>query len=132
MASDPVNACGLTVFHDGACPLCRREIRLYQGLMSAQPVDFVDVSQPEMMLPQGVSREQALARFHVRYADGRMESGARAFLALWALLPGWRWLAKLGALPGMPTVLEWMYVRFLRVRPSLQRLAARLERSPTR
>jgi demethoxyubiquinone hydroxylase (CLK1/Coq7/Cat5 family) len=58
-----------------------------------------------------------------------MVSGARAFLALWAVLPGWRWLARVGSLPGVPSVLEWGYRGFLRVRPAVQRLFVRWERT---
>ena len=49
-----------------------------------------------------------------------MLSGAAAFVALWLLYPAWRWLGKLGSLPGMQTLLELLYRGFLRLRPSLQ------------
>ena len=115
----------LTVLYDGACPLCRAEIGVYRGLPSDTPLCFADVSAPGQTLPAGLSREQLLARFHVQHADGRVESGARAFLALWATLPGWRWLARLGRLPGMPTLMEGMYRLFLVFRPALQRVVRR-------
>ena len=115
----------LTVLYDGACPLCRREIGVYQGLQSQQPVCFADVSDPALALPPGTTRAQLLARFHVRRADGELVSGAAAFLALWSALPGWRWLALLGRVPGAVWVLERVYRLFLRGRPSLQRWAAR-------
>jgi predicted DCC family thiol-disulfide oxidoreductase YuxK len=118
----------LTVHYDGACPLCRREIALYQGLHADVPLCFDDISNPNVPLPEGTTRAQLLARFHVRHADGHIDSGARAFIALWAVLPGWRWLARLGRLPGMAGVMELVYRGFLPLRPSLQRWAARLER----
>lgn len=77
----------LTVLYDGACPLCRREIGLYRGLRPLQsnsPVCFADVSDAALPLPPGTTREQLLARFHVRGRDGELLSGAQAFLALWA------------------------------------------------
>jgi 3-demethoxyubiquinol 3-hydroxylase len=37
-----------------------------------------------------------MARFHVLDENGRLLGGAQVFLALWATLPGWRWLARLG------------------------------------
>jgi predicted DCC family thiol-disulfide oxidoreductase YuxK len=101
----------LTVLYDGACPLCRREIG--------------DAALP---LPPGATREQLLARFHVRRADGELLVGAQAFLALWAVLPGWRWLAWAGRLPGAAWTMERIYRRFLRWRPALQRWASRLDR----
>ena len=122
----------LTVLYDGACPLCRREIGIYRGLKplrSDSPVCFADVSDAALPLPPGTTREQLLARFHVRGRDGELLSGARAFLALWAALPGWRWLAWAGRLPGAAWTMERIYRLFLRWRPMLQRWASRLERS---
>ncbi len=126
----------LTVLYDGACPLCRREIGVYRGIQPLQPgapVCFADVSDAALplpaTLPPGVTREQLLARFHVRDRNGELLSGARAFLALWAALPGWRWLALVGRLPGAGWVMERGYRLFLRLRPMLQRWASRLDRS---
>ena len=114
----------LTVLYDGACPLCRREIGLYRGLQPQTPVCWADVSDPASALPEGTSRAQLLARFHVRDSQGHLLSGARAFLALWAALPGWRWLALAGRVPGVVWAMERLYRLFLRVRPVLQRWVA--------
>ena len=124
----------LTVLYDGACPLCRREIGVYRGLQPLRadtPVCFADVSDTTLPLPPGTTREQLLARFHVRGRDGQLLSGAQAFLALWAALPGWRWLALAGRLPGAAWVMERAYKLFLRGRPMLQRWAFRLDRPAT-
>lgn len=117
----------LTVLYDGACPLCRREIALYRGLPASRPLAFVDVSDAAAALPPGADRARLLARFHVRRADGTLADGARGFIALWAELPGWRWLARLAALPGATPLLEAAYRFFLRLRPALQRIAAAFE-----
>lgn len=121
----------LTVLYDGACPLCRREIGVYRGLdplQSDTPLCFADVSNAALPLPAGTTREQLMARFHVQRPDGELLSGAQAFLALWAALPGWRWLAFAGRLPGAVWLMERAYRMFLRWRPMLQRWAVRLER----
>jgi ubiquinone biosynthesis monooxygenase Coq7 len=129
MVIDPVvSPASLTVLYDGSCPLCRREIGVYRGLKANTPVCFADVSDAAQPLPSGTTREQLMARFHVRGADGQLLSGAAAFLALWATLPGWRWLALLGRVPGAAWAMERAYRLFLRVRPFLQRVAARLDR----
>lgn len=119
----------LTVLYDGACPLCRREIGLYRRLRPNAPLCFADLSDPTQPLPPDSTREQLLARFHVRRSDGELLSGAQAFLALWAALPGWRWLARAGRLPGAAWVLERIYRLFLRGRPALQSWASRLART---
>ena len=130
---DPQATCttpdGLTVLYDGACPLCRREIGVYRGLTPTEPLGFCDISDPAVSLPAplpaGLSQADLLARFHVQHADGRIESGARAFISLWERLPYWRWLARLGRLPGMAALMEIAYRGFLRVRPTMQRWASK-------
>ncbi|WP_413458764.1 thiol-disulfide oxidoreductase DCC family protein [Herbaspirillum huttiense] len=125
----------ITVLYDGACPLCRREIGVYQRGAQDAPLRFCDISRadvPATELPAGMTREQLLARFHVRRADGVVFSGAEAFVKLWATLPGWRWLARLVRLPGMLWLMERSYRGFLRVRPAVQRLVVRLERRQDR
>lgn len=117
----------VTVLYDGACPLCRREIAVYRDLKALQPVAWRDVSTPQCVLPDGGSRDDYLARFHVQLADGQVLSGAAAFAALWSVLPGWRWLGHIARLPGMMPLLEMTYRLFLRVRPHLQKLARWLE-----
>ncbi len=120
----------LTVLYDGACPLCRREISVYQGLKSLHPdaaVCYADISDAAVPLPPGSTREQLLARFHVQRDDGELLSGAQAFLALWSALPGWRWLALISRVPGAVWLMECLYLLFLRWRPALQRWARRLD-----
>lgn len=120
------DACGLTVMFDGACPLCRREVGVYRNLVPLEPIRWMDVSDVQNIMAPGEDRASYMARFHVRTAGGKLLSGAEAFVALWSSLPGWRWLGRFGALPGVTPVLERLYGGFLHVRPWMQRLARRL------
>ena len=116
----------LTVMFDGECPLCRREIALYQSLAPLEPVSWRDVSKETAGLSQ-TDQARYMARFHVQLQDGRVISGAAAFVALWLVMPGWRWLGRLGRLPGVTPVLELAYRGFLHLRPYLQRWARQAE-----
>ena len=127
VALSETSSTGLAVLYDGACPLCRREIGVYQGLSSSCPITWTDVSRPDAPLPAGHTQRELMARFHVRQADGQVLSGAAAFVALWAALPGWRWLARLARLPGVTPLMELGYRGFLRLRPRMQRVAAAFE-----
>ena len=82
----------LTVYYDGACPLCRAEIGHYRRCRGAERIAFVDVAPDGAPLGPDLDRAAARARFHVRDADGRLRSGAAGFARLWSALPGWRWL----------------------------------------
>lgn len=114
----------LTVYYDGACPLCAAEIGTYRRCRGAERVAFVDVGRTDAPadLGPGLTREAALARFHVRDAGGSLASGAAGFAALWSQLPGWRWLARITRLPGVLALAERAYRGFLPLRPRLARL----------
>jgi predicted DCC family thiol-disulfide oxidoreductase YuxK len=114
----------LTIYFDGSCPLCRREIALYQGLSAREALQWVDVSAGQP-LGEGLSCEAAMRRFHVREADGRLLSGGAAFARLWRALPGWRVLGWSFAWPPLSWLLELAYRIFLPLRLRLQRLAKR-------
>ena len=110
----------LTVYFDGSCPLCRREIAMYRRLPEATAIAWVDVSAGQD-LGGALSCEAAMARFHVRDAQGRLFSGAAAFSRLWRVFPGWRWLGYVSAWPPMSWLFELAYRLFLPLRPSLQK-----------
>lgn len=116
----------LTVFYDGACPLCRREIDFYRRRKGAQSLDWVDVSQSdgEMVAP-GLSKAEAMARFHVKRGDGQLASGGLAFAQLWAALPGFRPFGRVLQWPPLAWLVERGYRLFLKLRPRLQALARR-------
>lgn len=116
----------LTVWYDGGCPLCTREIALMRRLDRRARLRFVDVSDGATACP--LDRADLLARFHVSDAQGRFYSGAAAFAAMWRAIPLLRPLGLLALLPGMTWALERLYRAFLRVRPTLQRWMRERER----
>ena len=69
-----------TVFFDGSCPLCRAEIGCYRREDQYSALCFVDISETGGIPPEGISQERAMKRFHVRASDGRVLSGAAAFV----------------------------------------------------
>ncbi len=69
-----------------------------------------------------------MKRFQVRASDGRVLSGAAAFVEVWTHLPKWRWAARAASLPGTLAALELGYRMFLPVRPFISRLFGRVLR----
>lgn len=114
---------GLTVWHDGACPLCRREIALMRRLDRRKAITFIDASEATTECP--IDRSALLARFHAR-EDGQMLGGAAAFGAMWRAIPALRPLGLAARNPVVLAVLERSYRGFLRIRPVLQHLARRM------
>ena len=108
----------LTVYFDGGCPVCSREIAAYRRQAGAEKCIWVDASAcSESALGDGLSRADALVRFHVRRPDGQMVTGMRAFAVLWRQLPRMAWVGRFASVGQMPAILEGAYRLFLRVRP---------------
>jgi predicted DCC family thiol-disulfide oxidoreductase YuxK len=109
----------LTVWHDGTCPLCQREIALMRRLDRRGAIDFVDASDPANGGTCPINPADLLARFHAR-EGGQLLSGAAAFAAMWRAIPLLWPLGQLARLPPLLWLLERGYLAFLRVRPRLQ------------
>ncbi len=121
MSQQPV-----TLFFDGACPLCQREIALLKRLDGERGrLAFEDVSPDDAAPTCPIDRATLLARMHARLPNGEIVEGARAFTEAWGRLRGLGWLRPLGQFAPTRWVLDRLYSLFLRVRPRLQRLAKR-------
>jgi hypothetical protein len=73
-----------TVFFDGGCPMCRREIAHYQRLDGAGRIRWLDIHrEPDVVAEVGVSWETAMQRLHVRSGTGELHTGVPAFVAIW-------------------------------------------------
>jgi predicted DCC family thiol-disulfide oxidoreductase YuxK len=113
----------LTVFYDGACPLCLKEIGYYQRKDHREEILWLDVNRcDQSTLGSDLNKEDALKRFHVRSAKGELISGGRAFAEIWRKLPGFKWLGRNSQNQIVGGILEFIYRAFLLIRPSIQRL----------
>lgn len=121
----------LTVFYDGSCPICRKEIAFYRRRRGADSVHWRDVSEAAGDVAPGLCATTAMARFHVRLGDGSLASGGDAFREIWWRLPLLKPLAILSGAPGMPWLLNAAYDRFLPFRARLQAAAGRTDGTAT-
>ncbi|MDR6707489.1 MULTISPECIES: DCC1-like thiol-disulfide oxidoreductase family protein [unclassified Novosphingobium] len=108
----------LTVWYDGGCPLCLREIALMRRWDRAGNIAFIDLGVQAQACP--LDRQLMLARFHAQ-EDGVMLDGAAAFAAMWRAIPRLRLLGELARYRLVLWGLEAAYAGFLKIRPVLQR-----------
>ena len=113
----------LIVWHDGACPLCQREIALMRRLDRRGSIHFVDAATSSAK-DCPIEQTEMLARFHAS-ENGKLLSGAAAFAAMWRAIPVMRPLGLAAQVPIVLAILERAYAVFLRCRPQLQKLAKR-------
>jgi predicted DCC family thiol-disulfide oxidoreductase YuxK len=107
-----------TVYFDGSCPICRREIAVYQRKADEHAIQWVDVSlkESETLIPVGLSRAVLTKRFNVRQSSGQVVSSLAAFMVVWQCTPGFRWFARLAALRSISALLSILYEIFLKIR----------------
>lgn len=114
----PQSLISCTVYFDGACPLCSREIATYQKQRGSDTIDWVDASSCTAdVLGAGLDRGTAMAKLNVRDANGKLISGAAAFLFIWRQLPAFAWLVPLLSNRVMLPILNFCYDIFLKIRP---------------
>lgn len=111
----------LTVYFDGACHLCSREMEHYRRIDVGRRLDLVDISGPGFdaaawgLDPAAVQREM-----HVRLPDGELRVGVAAFVEVWKRLPGFERAARVAASPLLRPALAAGYWTFARlIRPAL-------------
>ena len=112
-----------TVYYDGSCPLCRKEIAFYQRRRGADRISWADVSDPDAV-PTDLDCSKALSRFHVRERNGRLVNGGEAFAALWRQLPAFQLIGQIFRVAPLKWLLNAAYEAFLPIRPRLQALFA--------
>ena len=103
----------LTVFYNGACPICAREIHHYQKIATTRqlPLAFEDISGDEGYCP--LNQQDMLMRLHVKDSNGAFYKGVDAFIRLWRELPYYTILSRIAALPLLKPGLIALYDRIL-------------------
>jgi predicted DCC family thiol-disulfide oxidoreductase YuxK len=109
----------LTVFFDGACPICDREIALMKRLDRRRQLEFCDFSTQEYdAASSGFSTADLGAVIHARWADGSVITGVEVFRAMWEAV-GLRFLARLSRLSLVEPLIVRAYAWFARHRLQL-------------
>jgi len=122
----------LTLFYDGACPICALEMDDLRSRNALNRLVFVDISQPGFdPSPFNASLEDMGALLHGQRADGSMVIGAETIRLAYRAV-GLGHLAAPTALPLLKPFFDAAYVVFARNRyaisgvfaPVIERIAA--------
>lgn len=107
----------ISVFYDGKCGLCAREIAFFKKRRAKTSIVWHDIARnPESLKERGISQSEALMFMRVEDSDGRLHSGVDAFIVMWGQFRGWALIARLLALPGIHTLAGRAYGYFARKR----------------
>lgn len=86
----------ISVFYDGKCGLCRREIEHYKRIAPENVFDWVDITVDASALVRlGVTYADGLKLLHAEDSQGKQHVGVDAFILIWRQIPRWRVLANI-------------------------------------
>ena len=88
----------MKIFFNNSCSICRSEINVYkkQGIEQLEWVDITNNKDAERDTKK--TDKDLLRRLHVK-SDGKVYSGAKAFIILWTKMPKFKFLGKILSIP---------------------------------
>ncbi|MFO8044886.1 MAG: DUF393 domain-containing protein [Halomonas sp.] len=111
----------VTLYHDGHCPLCQREVVWLSRHPRRERVALVDIQAADFDAEAvGKSFDAMMGRLHLQDGGGRWFIGMDASRALYAVL-GYRRLVWLSCIPGIAPLMDAGYRWFARRRVRLGR-----------
>ncbi len=87
-----MNSAKLTIFFDGGCPLCKREIDFLQSKNKRGYLSFIDINTSDFYLnfKYGITYKQAMERIHALKSDGSVIKDIKVFQEAYNLIDlGW-------------------------------------------
>lgn len=86
----------VTLFYDGHCPLCMKEINVLRRYNQHQNLKLVDIHSPEFdtLYPQ-IDKQAADERLHAIGHNGQILTGLDANVAVWQAVGKHKWLRAL-------------------------------------
>lgn len=103
----------ITVFYDGKCGLCAKEINHYRNIAPNGVFNWQDINLLNDVLSQeGFTLEEGLKLLHAKDENGTLHIGVNAFLLIWRHLKRWQILAFFVSLPVFKQLADFTYHRF--------------------
>ncbi|MBA2484240.1 MAG: DUF393 domain-containing protein [Nitrosomonas sp.] len=103
----------ITVFYDGKCGLCFKEINHYRKIAPDGIFDWQDITKSDDGLKKvGIALSEGLKLLHARDDSKKLHVGLDAFILIWKQLKLWRFLATLVSLPIIRQMADLAYRSF--------------------
>ena len=88
----------MKVYYNESCNICRAEINHYKK-QNIEEIDWVDITNNDVAEKETLKDDKTLLRrLHVK-KDGKIFSGAEAFLLVWKNIPKYKFLYNFFKLP---------------------------------
>ena len=126
-----MNLVKLTIFFDGGCPLCKREVDFLQSKNQKGYLSFIDINSSDFSFDfkYGISYKQAMERIHAFKSDGSVIKDIKVFQEAYSLI-GLGWIYTPTKLPILDKCIEFIYGLWAKYRlkitfrPSIEKLCS--------
>ncbi len=103
----------ITVFYDGKCGLCSKEINRYKKIAPEGVFNWQDITRSTAALKkEGIMPSDGLRLLHAKDDRGKLHVGVDAFVLIWLQLARWKVLAQLVSLPIIRQAADALYRAF--------------------
>ena len=121
----------LTIFFDGGCPLCKREVDFLQSRNKNGSLHFIEINSSDfsLELEYGITYKQSMERIHALKSDGSLIMDIKVFQEAYKLI-GLGWIYAPTRLPIIDKLIEFIYWFWAKnrlkitFRPSLEKLCS--------
>ena len=121
----------LTIFFDGGCPLCKREVDFLESRNQKGYLRFIDINSTDfyLELKYGITYKQAMDRIHALRSDGFLIKDIKVFQEAYSLI-GLGWIYAPTKFPILANFFEFIYRLWAKYRlkitfrPSIEKLCA--------
>ena len=105
-----MNTAKLTIFFDGGCPLCKREVNFLQSKNQNGYLSFIDINSSDFSLDfqNVISYKEAMERIHAFKSDGSIIKDIKGFQEAYTLI-GLGWIYAPTKLPIFDKFIEFIY-----------------------
>ena len=126
-----MNTAKLTIFFDGGCPLCKREVDFLQSRNQMESLRFIDINSSDFSLDlqNGITYRQAMERIHALKSDGSVIKDIKVFQEAYDLI-GLGWIYAPTRFPVFDKFFESIYKLWAKYRlkitfrPSIEKLCS--------
>tara|TARA_Y100001960_G_C14533407_1_gene757255 strand:- start:49 stop:414 length:366 start_codon:yes stop_codon:yes gene_type:complete len=107
----------ITVFYDGKCNLCSKEINYYKLIADDNLFKWLDIANnPKYLSLIGISEQDALLYLHATDENNNLFIGVDAFLLIWKNIKYWRILYFFLSQPIIKQFSNFIYKKFANYR----------------
>ena len=103
----------ISVFFDGKCNLCSKEINYYRRIAPKNTFNWVDITKTPGELDKfEIKLSDGLRLMHVADSNGNIFTGVDAFIIMWKQIKYWKFLGLFVSLPIVKQIANLLYQYF--------------------